>query len=135
MELGELGFCSCEVSSFLMGFWKITILYKCCFWVRHTFGNYLWKLYFPKNYCVVTLIYIYMIIYMKMHHIWYCIWGNTLIVDMEKWASFKKSLIRKSWMLWYIIKFKDAYLVLLCGKLIENLLTRMKLKPYKLGRS
>ena len=37
-------------------------------------------------------------------------------------------MIRKSWILWYIIKFKDAYLVLLCGKLIENLLTRMKLK-------
>ena len=46
------------------------MLHKCCFWVGHTFGNYLWKQYFPKNYCVVTLIYIYiyMIIYMKMHH-------------------------------------------------------------------
>ena len=31
-------------------------------------------------------------------------------------------------MLWYIRKFKDAYLVLLCGKLLENLLTRMMLK-------
>ena len=31
-------------------------------------------------------------------------------------------------MLWYIRKFKDAYLVLLCGKLLENLLTRMKMK-------
>ena len=31
-------------------------------------------------------------------------------------------------MLWYIRKFKDAYFVLLCGKLLENLLTRMKLK-------
>ena len=30
-------------------------------------------------------------------------------------------------MLWYIRKFEDAYLVLLCGKLLENL-TRMKLK-------
>ena len=41
------------------------MLHKCCFLVRHTFGNYLWKLYFPKNYCVITLIYIYiyMIIY------------------------------------------------------------------------
>ena len=37
-------------------------------------------------------------------------------------------MIRKSWILWYIRKFKDAYLVLLCGKLLENLLTRMKLK-------
>ena len=37
-------------------------------------------------------------------------------------------MIRKSWILWYIIKFKYAYFVLLCGKLIENLLTRMKLK-------
>ena len=37
-------------------------------------------------------------------------------------------MIRKSWILWYIIKFEDVYLVLLCGKLIENLLTRMKLK-------
>ena len=37
-------------------------------------------------------------------------------------------MIRKSWILWFIRKFKDAYLVLLCGKLIENLLTRMKLK-------
>ena len=37
-------------------------------------------------------------------------------------------MTRKSWIIWYIIKFKDAYLVLLCGKLIENLLTRMKLK-------
>ena len=37
-------------------------------------------------------------------------------------------MIRKSWILWYIIKFKDAYLVLLYGKLIKNLLTRMKLK-------
>ena len=31
-------------------------------------------------------------------------------------------------MLWYIKKFKDAYFVLLYGKLLENLLTRMKLK-------
>ena len=31
-------------------------------------------------------------------------------------------------MLWYIRKFKDAYFVLLCGKLLENLFTRMKLK-------
>ena len=31
-------------------------------------------------------------------------------------------------MLWYIRKFKDAYFVLLCGKLLKNLLTRMKLK-------
>ena len=30
-------------------------------------------------------------------------------------------MIRKSWILWYIGKFKDAYLVLLFGKLIENL--------------
>ena len=37
-------------------------------------------------------------------------------------------MIGKSWILWYIRKFKDAYLILLCGKLIENLLTRMKLK-------
>ena len=37
-------------------------------------------------------------------------------------------MIRKSWNSWYIRKLKDAYLVLLCGKLIENLLTRMKLK-------
>ena len=37
-------------------------------------------------------------------------------------------MIRNSWILWYIRKFKDVYLVLLCGKLIENLLTRMKLK-------
>ena len=37
-------------------------------------------------------------------------------------------MIRKSWILWYIRKFKDAYLILLCGKSIENLLTRMKLK-------
>ena len=47
---------------------------------------------------------------------------------MKKYASFILSLTRKSWIIWYIIKFKDAYLVLLCGKLIENLLTRMKLK-------
>ena len=31
-------------------------------------------------------------------------------------------------MLWYIRKFKDAYFVLLYGKLLKNLLTRMKLK-------
>ena len=31
-------------------------------------------------------------------------------------------------MLWYIRKFKDAYLVLVLGKLIENLLIIMKLK-------
>ena len=31
-------------------------------------------------------------------------------------------------MLRYIRKFEDAYFVLLCGKLFENLLTRMKLK-------
>ena len=30
-------------------------------------------------------------------------------------------MIRKSWILWYIRKFKDVYFVLLCGKLIENL--------------
>ena len=39
------------------------MLHKCCFWVRHIFGNYLWKLYFPKNYCAVTLMD--MIIYEK----------------------------------------------------------------------
>ena len=50
-----------------MGFWKITMLYKCCFWVRHAFGNYLSKLYFPKNYCVVTLIYIYTYIYIIVY--------------------------------------------------------------------
>ena len=63
----------------------------------------------------------YILLYMKMHHIWYCIWGNAWIVDMEKWASFILSLIRKSWILWYIGKFKDAYIVLWIGKLIENL--------------
>ena len=30
-------------------------------------------------------------------------------------------MIRKLWILWYIRKFKDAYLVLLFGKLIKNL--------------
>ena len=29
-------------------------------------------------------------------------------------------------MLWYIRKFKDVYFDLLCGKLLENLLTRLK---------
>ena len=29
-------------------------------------------------------------------------------------------MIRKSWILWYIRKFKDAFLVLLCGKLIRK---------------
>ena len=37
-------------------------------------------------------------------------------------------MISKSWILWFIRKFKDVYLVLLCGKLLENLLTIMKLK-------
>ena len=49
-----------------------------------------------------------------------------------KLVSFILSLIRKSWMLWYIRKFKDAYLVMLCVKLIENLLTRMKLKTLQI---
>ena len=30
-------------------------------------------------------------------------------------------MIRKSWILWYIEKLRDAYLVLLFGILIENL--------------
>ena len=41
-------------------------------------------------------------------------------------------MIRKSWIFWYIIKFKNAYLVLLWGKLIENLLTRKKLKTLQI---
>ena len=35
-------------------------------------------------------------------------------------------------MLWYIKKFKNAYFVLLCGKLLENLLTRTKLKTLQI---
>ena len=33
------------------------MLHKRCFWVSHILGNYLWKLYFPKSYGVVTLTY------------------------------------------------------------------------------
>ena len=41
-------------------------------------------------------------------------------------------MIINSWILCYIRKFKDAYLILLCGKLIENILTRMKLKTLQI---
>ena len=54
------------------------MLHKCCFWVRHTFGNYLWKFYFPKNYCVVTNIYIYIYIYENTSYL-----VLYLIFDME----------------------------------------------------
>ena len=37
-------------------------------------------------------------------------------------------MIRKSWILWFIGKFKDAYLVLLFGKLIENLFDKNEVK-------
>ena len=87
------------------------------------------KLYMDICFLKSTVLWPYYIsLYMKMYHIWYYIWENAWIVDMEKWASFIQSLIRKSLILWYIRKFKDSYLVLLCEKLIENLLTRMKLK-------
>ena len=82
------------------------------------FGKLFIKLFFLKKCCVVTC---YIWLCKKVHHIWYCIWENVWFVDMEKWGSFVKSLIRKSWILWYIGKFKDAYLVLLFGKLIENI--------------
>ena len=44
-----------------------------------TYRNYI----FLKTICVVTLIYIYIWLYMKMHHIWYYIWKNAWIVDMS----------------------------------------------------
>ena len=96
------------------------MLHKCCFWVRHAYGNYI----FPKNFCVITLIYIYIYI---SDYIWkWIIFGITFgemheLLAWKIWASFIWSSIRKSWILWYIGKFKDAYLVLLFGKLIENL--------------
>ena len=64
------------------------MLHKCCFWVRHIFGNYLWKLYFPKNYCVVTLMY--MTIYEK------CIIVNIAYRKMHEYLAWKRktSLIK-----------------------------------------
>ena len=39
-------------------------------------------------------------------------------------------MIRKSWILWYIRKFKDAYLVLVLGKLIENLFDKNEVENF-----
>ena len=109
------------------------MLHKRGFWVRHVFENYLWKLYFPKNYCIVTLnVYDYL---WKVHHIWYYIWENAWIVDMENMRIFYIIFDNKSWILWYIGKFKDAYLscLILFGKLIENLVDKeWSWKPHKL---
>ena len=62
-----------EVSSFLMGFWKIIMLHKCCFGL-----NIFWKIIletmFPKKSCVVALLYV--IIYEKCIMFNICIWGN-----------------------------------------------------------
>ena len=49
-----------------------------------------------------------------------------------EYASYLVLHLGKSWILWYIRKLKDAYLVLLHGKLIENLLTGMKLKTLQI---
>ena len=49
-----------------------------------------------------------------MHHIWYCIWGNAWIVDMENVSIFDLNpMIRNLWTLWYIGNLKVLiYLVL-----------------------
>ena len=39
-------------------------------------------------------------------------------------------MIRKSWILWYIRKFKDVYFVLLYGKLIENLFDKNEVENF-----
>ena len=62
------------------------MLYK-RFLVKHAFGNYLWKLYFPKNYCVVTLIYIYIYIY---DYIWKCIIFGIAFGEMHELLIWKK---------------------------------------------
>ena len=36
-----------------------------------------------------------------------------------------------SWILWYTRKFKDAYLVLLLGRLTQNILTRNGFKDFE----
>ena len=40
---------------------------------------------FLKSLCCDPIIFYY--IY-KMYHIWYCIWGNAWIVDMENMSNF-----------------------------------------------
>ena len=40
-------------------------------------------------------------------------------------------LIMNSWILWYTRKFKDAYLVLLLGRLMQNILTRNGFKDFE----
>ena len=56
----------------------------------------------------------YILLYIKMHHIWYCIWGNAWIVDMENMSiSDLNPMIRNLWTLWYIGNLKVLiYLVL-----------------------
>ena len=40
---------------------------------------------------VITLMY--MIIYGKLYHIWYCIWGNACFVSMKKISIFELVLV------------------------------------------
>ena len=44
-----------------------------------------------------------------------------LVLHLGKCMNYCYEKIRKPRILWYIINFKDAYLVLLCGKLIKNI--------------
>ena len=42
-----------------MGLWKITMLHKCCFWVKHILKNYIWIYVFLKLLCYDPIIYYY----------------------------------------------------------------------------
>ena len=77
-------------------------------------------------------------------YIWKCIiFGIAFgkmheFVDMEKWASFIWPLIRKSWILWYIRKFKDACHVMweidrksLDKNEVENLINFVEVRLFK----
>ena len=50
----------------------------------------------------------------RKRFIWYCIWGNAWIVDMENMSIFDLNpMIRNLWTLWYIGNLKVLiYLVL-----------------------
>ena len=65
MELGELGFCGCEVSSFLMGFLENNHVTKMLFFGQTHFEKLYMNICFLKS---VVLWPYYILLYMEMHY-------------------------------------------------------------------
>ena len=101
---GKIGWPS-EVSSFFMGYcWKITMLHKRYFWIKHILENYLWNYVFLKS---VVLWPYYIWLYMKS--------ASCLILHMGKciniWHRKEKYLWLNSWewILWIYCIIRKIY--------------------------